>query len=289
MFLYTEDRGSQFLPSPLPFKGAVPERIAPLIPGFRLTEFCGKGGISEVWKGVDRKGKSYAFRIVYKKKGKGISWKKDMRSNLFYMKNVPPHRNLLPILEWGEKREFSYSVMLLADNLFPGGKYVADTLANRLKHPAFFSFTAQRIFSLMLSLAEGGDFLHQNGLAHNDLKPENILFVKGIPLLTDFGLAGPLGEKTQGGTASYLPEWENAPGRERDLYAAGKILYTLFTGNDPSQYPLLPEKFFFSPALAGFFNDMVFFCCSPGNGNTFAAFKERLREGERVFLQEAGN
>lgn len=266
--------------------GGIPEKIPPFISGYHLEDFCGQGGISEVWKGRDSSGKEFAFRLVYKKKNPE-SWQDDRENFLLYGKNIPPHRNLAKLIDWGEKRDFCYFVLPLADNLFPGKKYLADTLGARLKKPSFFPFSSRQIFFIIRSVCSGVFHLHRNGFSHNDIKPENIFFAKKEPILADFGLGGPCSRKVHSGTAGYFPPWDPASGRERDLYAIGKILYALFSGKDPSEYPLLPEKSLLPGEILSFFNSLVYRACGRPGEKRFADVEDlgkELREGEKVFF-----
>jgi serine/threonine-protein kinase len=70
--------------------------------------------------------------------------------------------------------------------------------------------------------------VHERGFVHADLKPANVLF-RGPddPVLSDFGLAHPVGERVGGGSRGYLsPErLSGAPASPADdVYALGRLL-----------------------------------------------------------------
>lgn len=109
----------------------------------------------------------------------------------------------------------------------------------------------EQIVCLGILLCEALEHAHQAGFVHGDLKPENILFknatpgderagaLGGLPVLSDFGLAGESRAKNRhvGGTPAYMaPEQvrSDATLDERtDLYALGATLFELLVGRPP--------------------------------------------------------
>ncbi|MFO1500222.1 MAG: protein kinase [Verrucomicrobiota bacterium] len=107
-------------------------------------------------------------------------------------------------------------------------------------------FAEREAVEFLAKLAGAVHHAHQRGILHRDIKPGNILLDgKGVPHLTDFGLAK-LVEKESTlthtmaviGTPSYMPP-EQARGDVRqlttavDIYGLGAVFYELLTGQPP--------------------------------------------------------
>ncbi|MFO0944653.1 MAG: protein kinase [Planctomycetota bacterium] len=98
---------------------------------------------------------------------------------------------------------------------------------------------------MVATLADAVQHAHERGVLHRDIKPGNILLERGVPKLTDFGLAKLIeaaGEETRSGallgTPRYMaPEQIEAKSRQigpwTDVYGLGAVLYELLTGTPP--------------------------------------------------------
>ena len=118
-----------------------------------------------------------------------------------------------------------------------------------LKHP----YSEEAALHLMLQVAKGMNFLHDQDIIHQDLKPQNVLIsypandtgrVYACAKVADFGYAAPLeshGENTtmkagcKGGTPYFrAPESfrQGLCNRGSDVYAFGIMLHTMFVTLD---------------------------------------------------------
>jgi WD40 repeat protein len=98
---------------------------------------------------------------------------------------------------------------------------------------------------LVEMLANAMQHAHERGILHRDIKPGNVILERGIPRLTDFGLAKiaqACGDDTRTGAVLGTPKYmapEQARSRNRDIgprtdvYSLGAILYELLTGRPP--------------------------------------------------------
>lgn len=102
----------------------------------------------------------------------------------------------------------------------------------------------QRALAILRQVAYGLAAVHRAGLVHRDVKPANIVVESGTgrPVLVDFGLAVPEGDRTMpdlAGTASYMaPEQAGAYGLDgvsgkADIYSLGVTAFHLLTGRLP--------------------------------------------------------
>ncbi|HSS64550.1 MAG TPA: protein kinase, partial [Gammaproteobacteria bacterium] len=98
--------------------------------------------------------------------------------------------------------------------------------------------------TLLRSLLDGLELMHESGVIHRDIKPENIfLRSDGTPVLLDFGSARhAIGEKTTDLTtvvsAGYAPieQYASDEGKQgpwTDVYGLGATVYRTIMGNPP--------------------------------------------------------
>ncbi|NLN93292.1 MAG: serine/threonine protein kinase [Candidatus Hydrogenedens sp.] len=102
----------------------------------------------------------------------------------------------------------------------------------------------QEMTDMTIRLAEGLDFLHQNGVVHRDIKPANFLISRDRSQIKicDFGLSKSSATwrtrwlKEGGGTRLYMsPEQlrKKTLDARSDIFSFGITIYELFTGRHP--------------------------------------------------------
>ena len=213
-----------------------------LIPDYKLVARCGRGGFGDVWIAESHVGIRVALKI--------IDCSADAARELQGLRNFvklcsSPH--LVQIFHVGETAGCFFYTMELADDLNHGqGQYKPATLGNMLLNGV--KFTPDEVVQIGLQLLEAVSLLHKNNFSHRDIKPENIIFVNGVVKLSDMGLLREISETMSiGGTIGFIPPEKLACGvgsRDQgdDLYALGKVLYCMLTGNPPEKFPSLPGE-----------------------------------------------
>lgn len=166
------------------------------------------------------------------------------------------HRNIVQVFDQAQDKDGLYIVMELAE----GG-----TLDDRIRQGAL---PVNEAVGILTGICRGLSYAHRRGLIHRDIKPRNILLVTEdgdwVPKITDFGLArfafdGDVSVSMSGqafGTPWYMPpeQWRDAKNvnHTADIYALGKTLYELLTGESPenvdpdllNDYPQLSKILF---------------------------------------------
>ncbi len=196
--------------------------------------------------GTDSEGKKYAIKIVEKQNSKvDQKFLELLNAEVTTLQSIK-HSNIVNLLDYSDHGKILSSqantqaneVIYMALELVPNGElfdYVSTT--------GKFSENMCRLF--FLELLEVLNYLHTNNICHRDIKPENIMLDANFHLkLLDFGFSilasGRDGSgllKTYLGTPLYMAPEIHAgmqyDGRSVDLFAAGVILFILYSGHPP--------------------------------------------------------
>jgi len=206
----------------------------PQIPGYRMEEVLGRGGVGVVYKARHLKlNRDVALKMLlsgaYANPHELARFTREAEAVASLR-----HANIVQVYDIGELEGLPFFTM----ELMEGG-----SLAQKL---AGVPIPAAEAASLIETLSMAAHIAHQGNLIHRDLKPSNILLSDdGTPKITDFGLARRIdgeAEMTQTGahvgTPSYMaPEQAlgnmNAIGPATDVYGLGAVLYEMLTGRPP--------------------------------------------------------
>ncbi len=211
-----------------------------LVPGYRLIQLLGKGGMGEVHQAEQLSlGRKVAVKLLNPDLATDDTFVARFEKEGAALASLR-HPNIVSIVDRGRNADTYFLVMEYVDG---------PSLRERMREPDFDSMAALRVLT---QVARAIDYAHGRGVIHRDLKPENILFddqAGGLAKVTDFGLAG-LDERSDVkdrhnltqthmsmGTAAYMaPEQRvdaKTAGPRADLYSLGVMLYELLVGDLP--------------------------------------------------------
>lgn len=200
----------------------------PVIPGFKIRERVGKGGMSSVYLALDEMNRQVAIKVIDGSLPNATALFDQFSQEAGIIGKLR-HPNIIRIYRAGQHEHWYF----LISEYLPGGDLKAKIRAGLAVDDAL---------EITRKLTGALDVAHEAGLVHRDVKPENVLFrANGTPVLMDFGTAAASGhvrgEMT--GTPLYMsPEQVNARDVDRrtDIYSLGAVLFEMLTGAPP--YPL---------------------------------------------------
>lgn len=213
----------------------------PAVPGYRLLECVGLGGMGEVWSAEQvATGRKVAIKYI---KGVHTALAGTPTALARFQREIElaarlDHPHIARVFDGGAIIGCPYYVMEFIEG---------DTLADHVKTNAP---PLRAVLALMEMVADAVQHAHQRFVIHRDLKPVNIMVTRdGTPKLLDFGLAKALEgdgsdnlmlsfEAMIAGTPAFMSP-EQAAGDVKsldtrsDVYSLGVILYLLLTGRHP--------------------------------------------------------
>ncbi|MFE6304478.1 protein kinase [Nocardiopsis sp. NPDC057823] len=210
---------------------------------YRLLSLLGRGGMGEVWRGVDELlDRPVAVKLVRAERGGSDEAAARFRREARVTARLAGHPNIVILHDFGQESDGSvYTVMELV-----AGRPLADVLRESSPLPV------EHAADLMSQAASGLGAAHAAGIVHRDVKPGNLMVIGertglygGTLKVLDFGIAGLTASEqsrrlTQTGrvlgTPLYMaPEQVRGErvGQAGDLYSLGAILYQMLTGEPP--------------------------------------------------------
>ncbi|WP_253266005.1 serine/threonine-protein kinase [Streptomyces sp. 6-11-2] len=200
---------------------------------YRLQTVIGRGGMGEVWRGLDEVlGRPIAVKLLL---NDGSDASAEARFRLEAQTSARlNHPHVVGTLDFGAWEDRCFLVMELIEG---------DSLAGELT--AGGPLSPERLAQVAQHSAEGLAAAHAQGIVHRDVKPGNLLSDhQGTVRIADFGIArfvdDPSGALTTTGqivgTGLYLAP-ERAIGTPAsaasDMYSLGCVLYHLSVGSPP--------------------------------------------------------
>ncbi|MFC1858522.1 protein kinase [Thermodesulfobacteriota bacterium] len=189
---------------------------------YEIIQKIGQGGTAVVFQGRD----PYIRRYVAIK----LSQPSDRYRESFFLEVQSAgrfnHPNIVSIYDAGVYNDYCYITM----------EYVEGPTLEKFCDKDNL-LPVNRVIEILLSVCNGLDYAHKEGVIHRDIKPSNIMVTKeGNIKITDFGIAQLTGHTAPTGvfgTPSYMsPEQlkEEMAGLEGDIFSLGCVLYELLTG-----------------------------------------------------------
>lgn len=188
---------------------------------YTLIRRLGAGNMAELWLATDRQSDA---RLALKFTTGDDPRSKDLLHREWRISSRLMHANIVRVFEFHDD----------PDGAFYGLQYVGDTTIAVLsgKDPA----ESMRPLAM---IADALRYAHGKGIVHRDIKADNILLdSRGLPYLTDFGVAAPAGSDEMAASGTQIassPEQlagAAASGAD-DIFALGVLMHELLTGLPP--------------------------------------------------------
>lgn len=203
----------------------------PEIPGFKILKTLGRGGMANVYLGLQESmEREVAIKVMLPQLLTDPSFgDRFLREARIAAKLAHPH--IVAVIDVGVVNDLYYMAM----EYHPGGD---------LKAKIRKGLGQKETIRIMKDIAGALDYAHKTGFVHRDIKPDNILFSRsGSAVLSDFGIARAADGGTHltatgsvVGTPHYMSP-EQAQGRtvdgRADLYSLGIMFYQMLTGKVP--------------------------------------------------------
>ncbi len=200
---------------------------------YEIVGVLGVGGMSRVWKAVDRLlDRPIAVKqltVDLKSADNVEALRERFRQEAELQKRVSGlHKNLVKVIDLVEDPRGLFLLMEYVEG------QSLETYLNKRSEP----MDSKTALVIVGSVAQALAVLHEQGVVHRDLKPANVLLPKvGGVKVCDFGLATLMDDPTtpELGTVRYMaPECfsQTKADARSDMYALGMMAYEMLVGRD---------------------------------------------------------
>ena len=203
----------------------------PQIPGFTIIRTIGRGGMAQVYLGIqDSMDREVAIKVMLPQLQIDPSFGERFLQEAHIAAKLA-HSHIVAVIDVGVVDDLYYMAMAYHS----GGD-----LTSRIRE----GLSEKESISIVRDIALALDYAHANGFMHRDIKPDNILFSSsGSPVLSDFGIARAVDSGSQltatgmvVGTPHYMSP-EHGLGTpidgRADLYSLGVVFYQMLMGALP--------------------------------------------------------
>ncbi len=255
------------------------------IPGYKIDLLIGKGGMGEVYKGVQLSlGRAVAVKLLPSEMAREEAFVARFEKEAAALASLS-HPNIVSIVDKGKSKSSYYLVME-----FVGGPSLREMIRDRPMEWA-------RALRITVEVSRAIDYAHNRGIVHRDLKPENILFDEqagSIPKVSDFGLASFQNAEGGGekynltdthvamGTLSYMAPEQQVDAKmvdgRADIYSLGVMLYEMLVGEVPRGNFDPPSAR--APGIDRRLDAIVARCLKPAPADRYQKVSELLAELE---------
>lgn len=198
---------------------------------FYLQDLINSGGMADIWIASDSDGKHYALRRMHPRYRFNYFAKRRFMRGCEILAKLSDHEQIIGYVEHGKVHGQPYLLM----------EYVEASNLKEL-HARSDPLLAEHVAQILIDMASGLEYMHENGYMHLDFKPENVLVTRNAGVrLVDFDLARPIPEKPKKlrknpGTPGYMAPEQllREPISHRvDIFAFGVSAYELLTNQKP--------------------------------------------------------
>lgn len=194
------------------------------LPGYHVQDMLGFGASGEVWRAREvLTGQTVVLKRLRPGAGKAAEQALHREAEVLAAVDTPYVVGLRAVVDG----------VLVLDHAEGGS--VATLLAGRGR------LTPGEVVTVAAPVAQALSALHTAGLVHGDLSPGNVLLTgTGMPMLSDLGLVGRVGEQPERlhATAEYLDPTVatgRAPDAASDVWALGALCFHLLAGCPPHE------------------------------------------------------
>ncbi|WP_314138370.1 Stk1 family PASTA domain-containing Ser/Thr kinase [uncultured Plantibacter sp.] len=207
-----------------------------------VGDLIGRGGMSNVFRGVDTKlGRTVAIKVLKSTLATDPAFRSRFRQEAQAASRMA-HPTIVRVYDAGEERVKDVSGHDLIEPFIVMEYVEGRMLKDLIAEGPVESEEAVRIAHSILTALE---YSHRAGVVHRDIKPGNVMITTaGDVKVTDFGIARAVSDSSTTvaqttailGTAAYFSP-EQAKGEtvdaRTDLYSTGVVLFEMLTGKAP--------------------------------------------------------